>query len=115
MTAPRRIRLSRAKGWRKPEGAMVVARPGDFGNPFTIASARDTGIVGSDARLRQLCVDAFRSWLAGSSSYWQGAESDRRRARLLERLPELRGQDLACWCSLDGPCHADVLLELANA
>jgi len=28
---------------------------------------------------------------------------------------ELRGKDLACWCALDYPCHADVLLEIANA
>jgi hypothetical protein len=27
----------------------------------------------------------------------------------------LAGRDLACWCPLDQPCHADVLLELANA
>jgi len=27
---------------------------------------------------------------------------------------ELRGKNLACWCALDQPCHADVLLELAN-
>jgi hypothetical protein len=29
-------------------------------------------------------------------------------------LTELAGHDLACWCPLDQPCHADVLLELAN-
>lgn len=29
-------------------------------------------------------------------------------------LEELRGKDLACFCPLDRPCHADVLLELAN-
>ncbi|HEX5183627.1 MAG TPA: DUF4326 domain-containing protein [Allosphingosinicella sp.] len=29
-------------------------------------------------------------------------------------MPELRGKNLACWCRLDAPCHADVLLELAN-
>uniref|UniRef100_UPI003F65B855 DUF4326 domain-containing protein n=1 Tax=Rhodococcus opacus TaxID=37919 RepID=UPI003F65B855 len=28
---------------------------------------------------------------------------------------ELHGKDLACWCPLDQPCHADVLLEIANA
>lgn len=28
---------------------------------------------------------------------------------------ELRGMDLACWCKLDQPCHADVLIALANA
>lgn len=27
---------------------------------------------------------------------------------------ELAGKDLACWCRLDQPCHADVLLEIAN-
>lgn len=27
---------------------------------------------------------------------------------------ELAGFDLACWCPLDQPCHADVLLEIAN-
>jgi len=27
---------------------------------------------------------------------------------------ELRGKDLACWCPLDQPCHADILLEVAN-
>jgi hypothetical protein len=29
-------------------------------------------------------------------------------------LEPLRGKDLACWCPLSEPCHADVLLELAN-
>jgi len=29
-------------------------------------------------------------------------------------LEELRGKNLACWCPLDKPCHADILLELAN-
>jgi hypothetical protein len=27
-------------------------------------------------------------------------------------LAPLRGKDLACWCPLDKPCHADVLLAL---
>ena len=29
-------------------------------------------------------------------------------------LWDLRGKNLACWCPLDQPCHADFLLELAN-
>ncbi len=29
-------------------------------------------------------------------------------------LHALKGRDLACWCALDGPCHAEVLLVLAN-
>lgn len=35
-------------------------------------------------------------------------------AIMIESINELRGKDLACWCPLDRPCHADVLLELAN-
>lgn len=27
---------------------------------------------------------------------------------------ELAGRDLCCWCALSQPCHADVLLEIAN-
>lgn len=33
---------------------------------------------------------------------------------ILSRLHELRGKNLACWCPLNQPCHADVLLKLAN-
>lgn len=29
-------------------------------------------------------------------------------------IAELRGKDLACFCPLDKPCHADVLIEIAN-
>lgn len=39
---------------------------------------------------------------------------DRLREHLLANLSELRGKNLACWCRLDQPCHADVLLEKAN-
>lgn len=27
----------------------------------------------------------------------------------------LRGKNLACWCPEGQPCHADVLLEVANS
>jgi hypothetical protein len=37
-------------------------------------------------------------------------------ALTLERMrQQLGGKNLACWCPIDQPCHADVLLELANA
>jgi hypothetical protein len=37
-----------------------------------------------------------------------------RRQYVLTSLTQLRGMNLACWCSLTKPCHADLLLELAN-
>lgn len=119
---PQRVQLSRRKGWRKPEGTIVVARPGYWGNPFAIGRTprehreRDPGL--SDAgRLdrfdddhpltRPEAIDSYRFWIPTAIG-----RSGRLRAE--EAREQLRGHDLACWCSLDGPCHADVLLELAN-
>lgn len=105
---PGRIQLSRKKGWRKPEGAVVVARPSDFGNPFPFDAAKNAGYT------RHGAVAAFADWLAGNPWACGSDKYEARRQKLLARLPELRGKTLACWCPLDLPCHADVLLELAN-
>lgn len=91
---PKRIRLSRARGWRMPAGAIRVARPGRWGNPYVVGTP---GIP--DART---AVRLFRALL------------EARGAEMAEDLRALRGHDLACWCALDAPCHADVLLEFAN-
>lgn len=104
---PRRVQLSRKKGWRMPPNTVSVARPGKFGNPFKIG---DVKVFVNDAdpsdKLVFLptnnaeAVTAFR-WLASQTKY-------------RDIIYPLRGKNLACWCPLDAPCHADVLLELAN-
>lgn len=118
MTSPRRIQLRRTKGWRKPPNTVVVARPSKWGNPFTVEGAREAGFLNP----QKATVEAFRDWLNGDP--WAcGCEEDHeaRRQTILARLPDLRGKNLACWCRLKDekgkpvPCHADVLLELANA
>lgn len=91
--SPRRVRLSRARGWRKPEGAVVVARPSRWGNPFPVD--------GDAVPDRETSVRLYREWAATDPPE-------------LADVGVLRGRDLACWCPLDGPCHADVLLALAN-
>lgn len=79
-----------------------------MGNPF---------IVGQHGS-RSECVDLYRTLLAGYFVLSTGPEIAVQRATrtaVAKRLPDLRGKNLACWCPLDGkPCHADVLLELAN-
>lgn len=110
----KRIQLSRKKGWRLPQNTVNVARPSKFGNPFRICDAREAGYVGSDARLQIFVVETFRNWLAGDTSAWMGPEADAARERMLFCLPGLRGKNLACWCKPGTPCHAEVLLELAN-
>lgn len=101
MTQPVRIQLRRVKGWRMPENTVKVSRPGPFGNPFVVTEDRGQ----SEA------VSAFRSWLSVDGC---DAGMPERKRRILDGLDELRGKNLACWCPLDAPCHADVLLELAN-
>lgn len=93
---PNRIQRSRRKGWRKPEGVVCVGRPSRFGNPFRIGAEYD----------REAAVAAYRAWITNS---------DRTDGPSLAEIRSvLRGRDLACWCPIGVPCHADVLLEIAN-
>jgi len=102
MTEPKRIQLRRTKAWRKPEGAIVVSRPSKWGNPYRVH--------GSDA---VRAVELFRDMLAraplGDGNWGLPGEP------VIDTIRrELAGRDLACWCPLDQPCHADVLLHIAN-
>lgn len=114
MDAPKRCQRSRKRGWRLPKNGRCVHRPGVFGNPFTVAMAREADYRGTDAELAAWCVRLFRIWLLGDDNYWCGPKADAARAKLLARLPELRGKDLYCFCPVGSPCHADHLVELAN-
>lgn len=110
---PKRIQLSRQKGLRQPEGCVVVARPTKWGNPFHVKPKAPMTSEGA----RVTVVAAFRAWLIDPDWIDFGANQQHMRERrqaILDGLPELRGKDLACWCPLDAPCHADVLLEMAN-
>lgn len=105
---PERIQLRRTKGWRKPAGAIVVSRPSGWGNPFKVGETfwmrgdRDGKVIAATPRTVEQAVELFRWYVTHSQP----------RLDLIRK--ELGGRDLCCWCPLDAPCHADVLLELAN-
>lgn len=109
---PERIQLRRTKGWRKPEGAIVVARPSGWGNPFAVGKTK--WLHGEDGSV--LLVTPKDNAEAVAYFRWYVESGDRRD----KIVAELRGHDLACWCPLEDeqgnrvPCHADVLLEIAN-
>jgi hypothetical protein len=100
---PTRIQLSRAKGWRLPAGAVKVDRTTRWGNPFHHH--------GDGAPMdRALAVRLFERLLNEQGAWaMRGTVSTIDDARR-----ELGGRTLACWCALDQPCHAEVLLRLAN-
>jgi hypothetical protein len=85
-----------------PPDTVKVDRATRWGNPFRIGEHGDAA----------QCVAMFGRWLETGSPQRDDLESAR--ARILRGIPELRGKHLACWCRPGTPCHADVLLGLAN-
>ena len=104
-----RIQRKRTKGWRMPPNTVSVCRPGKWGNPWKATDAAKAGYGDGHA----MAVHAFRQWLRGDPE-WVAGENLHRRQSILNDIAELRGANLACFCPLDKPCHADVLIELAN-
>ena len=108
----KRIQLRRTKGWRKPVGTIVVARPSRWGNPWRVEGEigfdpdnNDYWFPGGHADAIAWAVTMHREWISDPGNQ--------------DGLPSLAGHDLACWCPLPETgqpdmCHAAVLLEIAN-
>ena len=98
---PERVQLKRSKGWHMPANTVKVDRSTRWGNPFR---PEDCGSLAA-------AVERHGQWLRGKAEAPDGktppADDAIRR--------DLGGRNLACWCALDGPCHADLLLKIANA
>jgi hypothetical protein len=85
-----RIQRKRTKGWKMPENTFYVGRPTKWGNMYKI---------GRDGTAVEV-VEKYEWWLTFTGR--------------IDEIAELRGKNLACFCPLDQPCHADVLLRLAK-
>ena len=122
MIEPHRVQRKRTRGWRTPPNTAYVGRPTRWGNPFRV------GIWGT----AQECVDAYEKWMSNDTSpemcAWRNSLFDNPKfdhhysgmgGFIMMCAPYysflgLRGMNLSCWCSLNEPCHADVLLRLVN-
>lgn len=114
---PIRIQRTRTKGWKMPPNTVNVCRPGKWGNPFRVGGYFMVGDPGKSLfqmtwcesylpdpkftliKNAEMAVEFYKRLLA------TGYRKD---------LSELRGKNLACWCKIGEPCHADILLEIAN-
>jgi hypothetical protein len=112
---PQRIVLTRRAGFDLQASskalnglsAKSVARPGPWGNPFSIdAVAAETGLDRAAAQAE--AVARHGRWLRGELTIDRAAPS----AQTIRA--ELAGYNLACWCREGTPCHADNLIAVAN-
>lgn len=81
-----------------PPDTIYVGRPTKWGNPIKIGEW-----INGRKMSRLDVVRWYREHITPDSQIGQDAKK------------ELRGKNLACWCCLQDPCHADVLLEIANS
>lgn len=102
---PIRIQRSRTKGWRLPPDTVCVTRPGKWGNPYVVGNfavpVSEALVSGTAIRIKSTAhaVDLYRTFVRGMEPVIRD---------------ELAGKNLACYCPVGSPCHADVLLEIAN-
>jgi hypothetical protein len=96
-----RIQRKRTKGWKMPANTVYVGRPSKWGNPFKVGDFSAYALkLGEDRGLsREEAIGMFEEVV--------------RKTLLADPhfLDELKGKDLACFCPIDKPCHADVLLK----
>ena len=100
-TYPVRIRRLRKKDWKMPPNTIYVGRPTKWGNPFKIGQLFENKYPLNNEQAvafykkRMLEYGVQLKWFDG-----------------IKR--ELKGKHLACWCPLTEPCHADILISIAN-
>lgn len=109
---PTRVQRRRVKGWRLPPNTVIVDRTTKWGNPHVMDRGGPDGMSP-----REYAVLNFRRMLAGYIMLGKRPTVEQQEAYLeyaKANIKTLRGKNLACWCALSQPCHADVLLEAAN-
>lgn len=98
---PIRVQRKRTKGFKMPENTVYVGRPSKWGNPFKVKMDK-----GEKPRNPNLPI------LIALSAYKKYIQEQVKGGNL--NIKELKGKNLACWCKIGKPCHADILLKLAN-
>ena len=110
---PKRIQRKRTKGWKIPSNTVYVGRGTKWGNPFQVGESAyfmlasegltfSTDFIETPIENTHLAKSLYSIWI----------DKQIKRGKL--DISELKGRNLACWCTLDSPCHADVLLKMAN-
>lgn len=111
---PERIQLSRAKNSRMPPNTVKVDRSTKWGNPFNKTQIGVPFPPPNGEEYPQRIV-LFRGEPSLDRCLDLYLVSLLLRVVVDPKITEpLRGKNLACWCKPGAPCHADILLEVAN-
>lgn len=102
-----------------PANTVKVDRATRYGNPYFVVQNGDLWHVAKWMKRGEVRIP-----IRCSSDFPQKTDATKAAVEMfrVKRIPEirsliagLRGKNLACWCKSDEPCHADVLLDEANA
>ena len=94
-----------------PPNTVYVGRKTRWVNPFEVCE---------DVTPKE----AVQRYALHLKDYWGWVERETKKAfypwpvkskEFEDWIKPLRGKNLACWCPLNQPCHADILLEIANS
>lgn len=122
-----RVQRKRTKGWKMPENTKYVGRPTKWGNPLRLQG----DMIYIDASHRRTILNPWvlcHGMEFGDiddviylyKKLWDGTKFQNKDMQYWADifsgldLNELKGKNLACFCSLSVPCHADYLLKIAN-
>lgn len=120
METPIRVQRKRVKGWRMPENTINVTRPGRWGNPFKIGNYYRIGRTGFMSpchpdTIAEAKNDGVHVFVSDNKIAVELYEKYLKQLMFPPPIKqELKGKNLACFCALDQPCHADVLIRIAN-
>lgn len=77
---------------------QYIGRPSEFGNPFSSKPSKYETI---NVETRKESIERFRHYLLNNPE-------------LLDKIQELRGKTLACWCDENQSCHGDVIIDIIH-
>ena len=119
MKEPLRIQRKRTKGFKMPENTVYVGRPTRWGNKYIVREYKSAyqifrtskrhGIVGMPV------AGAYDDPKTAATIAVEMYEHDLSSKDIQEIREQLSGKNLACFCKEGEPCHADVLLKIANS
>lgn len=110
----RRVQRKRTKGFRLPGNTKCVNRGTKWGNPFKVVRENGNWIVIDKDGILHGDVYPTKADAAKKSVECYAGYIDIQISQGDLNLEELRGKNLACFCPLDSPCHADYLLQLLS-